>query len=334
MKFIRSIPPVLRLTFGVVLVGFVGLLTWQFQQDIIWATTVTAGVLLVGEFLTFHRSFLLSLIPVILHLLFSALFASSLFTTMSLFDTSPGFILWTIASVVTISLLVATIFPVIARNFAQGRVWLNLFISFIIYNVVLVTATVELPDLTFVGAAGLAAGAGFLWLLLRAFFPLQRKTELAHHEAVERIPTSAGTTSLYKTLDTLDGVKLEDIYNNVRFYHVRDTWYAIVAAQPKKKASLTSAGFFVDMEDRSDVLPALLSTVADWSRMKKVKASRIHPMLAIVGSDTFPPLIQATKVAAARTPDKNIGMVHVIASDKLVGLLRGEDKVAQENIED
>lgn len=307
--------------FAVVITGFAGLLAWQNGFDFIWVLTGFAGAFLVAEFWVFHRSLIVSLIPIVLHLLFSTLYTSVIVASFSQYETPAGFILWTVISLHAIQLVVAAIYPYVARVLSQGKVWVNLVISFIIYNATLVTLTVSGTDLSFILAAGIAAVAGMAWLVLRAYFPLQRKTEVSQQEVVRGLPTTKHTTAFYNTLSRIaDGQ--EEIYQGVRFYHIQNTWWAVAAVYAEDEVLMDEKGFRIDGEDHSAALPSLLTIVADFSQERKVKDTSIQACIVITPTHRLPRGVIAAKVASARNPDRNLGTVKVISADRLEQVMR------------
>lgn len=321
MKIIRSIPPVLRLLLTLVVTGFAGLVAWQFGGDLFWTLTVSVTLFLVAEFWVFHRSLVISLIPILLHLLFSTLYVSFVVNTLGLFQTPAGFVLWTAIALHAIQLAVAGLYPFVARMYSQGRVVVNLIVSLLLYNAALIMLTAYAKDLSFIMASGIAAVIGLGWLVLRAYFPLERKSESQQQGSIHGLPTSRHTTSLYATLDRLTGQAGEQ-YHGARLYRIGSRWWAVAATYVEDALSLDERGFKIDGEDHSASLPALLDAVASFSQERKVKDTLIQACIIITPSSKFPQEVLATRVASARNPDRNLGTVTLLSADRLERLMK------------
>ena len=311
------------------LIGFIvitaisAVISWRFEFNIpVVAISVAAIMVLVHVSITYTNSLLTSAVTIGQMLLALGLGYGLTVYFYALQDVLQIDVALLQLLTLTVALCVIASYILFSFLFSRGRMWINLFFSFLIFNVVSTAIWAFNFDKVLLGLGiGYIAGLAFLYLRTlsrKKNKPIQKKDILTG-------PLKKRGENLFKETNlTFDNLKNADTWHKTHYLAYNEHQvYAVHFLTVRNSFVANNKGVFADNENIGNLLESIKLEVR---AHRKVLPKKIISVFVVPAESALPQGIITVNISKKNQPDHNLGPVVIITPTRFKKMVKEQAK--------
>jgi len=306
--------PLTKIVGLIVPVLLVALASWRFGYDTLFLTVALALVLLVFHFSVTYTSNVAAAVVTIGQTFFVLAFTSGLedsFYSLELVLGIDVALLQLLSLSVGVCVIASYMF--FSYYFAHGRMWVNLFVSFLLFN------GVSTPIWAF-NTANLILGLTVGYLAGAAYLFMRSRTTNKNRKVVEKQtlngPLKKRALNIFKELDlTVDDMRDETSWYGTHYLaYNKNAVYAVHMLTVREGFSITKRGIFADGKEVSSVIESLKNDVL--KHHKEIPTHRTTAVVIVPADSALPEGTVTVNISKWKQPDHKLGAVLFVTPNR------------------
>jgi hypothetical protein len=298
-------------------------IAWRFNYEIL---PTAAGVVIfavLAEIFFFHTRLMLVTLISLAQVCVVVISSFIIYTVMSKYTTIYGMSLVMGLGMALIGFL-AIILAIIGNYFfAQGRLWVNTLVSFLVYNAISVPLIASGIELSYIIQSLIALGGMIIYIVARHYLPLSNITSFNIESIKTQKSSSAVKAKIQKEHPNL---KIQEINKRIFLASNDKVAFVILPITPTKYFTIMKNDVFLDGETITGVLEHVLSESKSISYSTKVNKKFFIPVIYVTTKSTLKSKLTTIKVRSRVTPERVMGNVFITTPSGFESLLTGYEK--------
>lgn len=307
-----------RLIAVFVLAGFASVVAWNFKMEVLPVVGGIIGLAFIAEAIFFHPKLTLVSVLTFVQLLLIAVLSTIVLTTIEQFTNSD---VGTYIAVGGQAIGIFTIIVAILGSYlyAQGRLWVNVLISYLLYNAASLVLIVTYPMLSYAIISAIALVVVILYLAFRHFVFFRKETIFDLSSIATTKSDTAMQANLLKLNKDFMFVKHEGNERLLTF-HDNKNIFVLLPISPEKYFTIIKNDAWVDQKVVTGIFELMIKESRLLSRKLKINQKYIVPII-YVSKSSLDKDVTTLKVRAKRYPERLMGRVFIVNSNGLPKVL-------------
>jgi len=312
-----------RLIAAFLFAGLAAVISWRFEYNLLQVLGGTLAITILAEVFFFHiRFFLVS----VLSLIQSAIVLTTalvVYNVLINYNANSGMGLAMATGMVIVGFSGILLTLVGNYIFSVGRLWINVLLSFLVYNAISFPLLATGVNLSYVIQSLIALAGVVLYILVRHYFPRDKTSEFD----LTAIKTQRGSSAIKARIQKEHpNLKIQDINTRVLLASNDKVAFVILPLTPEKYFSILENDAWFDSEPITGVFEYMISESQDASHNFKINKKYFIPVIYVTAKSTLKSKLTTIKVRSRRTPDRIMGNVFVVTSSGFDSLIKGYEK--------
>ena len=307
-------------------VALATVIAWRFNYEIVSTISGVIVFAVLAEVFFFHIRFM---IVTALSLVQAGIIAGTslvVYTVMSQYTTIYGMSLIMGVGMALIGAVAILLALVGNYFFSKGRLWINILVSFLIYDAIAIPLLVSGIGLSYIYQSLMALGGMLIYIVARHYLP---RTNIALFD-IASIKTQKGSSAAKARLQKENpNLKIQEINNRVFLASNDKVIFVVLPITPSKYFSIINNDAFLDSETVTGLFEHVLSESKDISYDLKINKKFFIPVLYITTKSTLKSKLSTIRVRNRITPERIMGNIFIATPDGFNSLLKGYERYKQ-----
>lgn len=298
-----------RIIAVLVLASFSAIVAWNYKVEVLPIVSGIIGLAFIAEAFFFHRKLMVVAILTFVHLLLIAILSTIVLTTIEEF-TDSGVGTYIAAGGIAVGIFATIVSLIGSYLYAQGRLWVNVLVSYILYNLTSIFLVLAFPMLSYAITSLIALGVVIIYIALRHFVSL-------HKEAIfdlNTIPTQKIDTTMKSNISKIDNkfLFIENKENDrILTFHDEKNIFMLLPISPEKYFTIIQNDAFVDQKVVTGVFELMIKESRLFSKKNKINQKYIVPII-YVSKSSLDKDTTTLKIRSRKYPEKLMGRIFIV----------------------
>jgi hypothetical protein len=315
-----------RIIAVLVLASFSAVVAWNYKVEVLPVVSGIIGLAFIAEAFFFHRKLTLVAILTFVHLLLIAVLSTIVLTTIEEF-TDSGVGTYIAAGGIVVGIFATFVSILGSYLYGQGRLWVNVLVSYILYNLASIILVLALPMLSYAITSLIALGIVIVYIALRHFVSLHKETIFD----LNTIPSQKNDTVMKSNISNMNSKFLfveNDKSERILTFHDEKNIFILLPISPEKYFTIIKNDAFVDQKVVTGIFELMIKESRLLSKKLKINQKYIVPII-YVSKSSLDKDITTLKIRSKKYPEKLMGRVFIVNK---AGLPKLFNKYEESNI--